>query len=204
LEALLCDYVDGTLAGPEKATVELHLSTCAECRELVADAKAAIAFMERAAEPEPPAELVNGILFEVRGGKSSPVRKPRGLGWIGRLFEPVLQPKFAMGMAMTILSFSMLSRWIPVHQLKPSDLEPAKVWATLEDKTWRTWERAKKYYESMRLVYEIQQTLKDWSETGEPQPDSSGAQTPPNKAQSGTPAMEGPIDNRPQGDLKKK
>ena len=30
-----------------------------------------------------------------------------------------------MGMAMTILSFSMLSRFVPMQQLKPADLRPA-------------------------------------------------------------------------------
>lgn len=34
LEALLCDYVDGTLAPAERATVELHLDACPACRAL--------------------------------------------------------------------------------------------------------------------------------------------------------------------------
>jgi hypothetical protein len=74
--------------------------------------------MEAAAEVEPPAELVNQILYEARQGHAAPVKKSGARGWIGRLLEPVLQPKFAMGMAMTILSFSMLARFagIPVRQ----------------------------------------------------------------------------------------
>jgi len=165
LENLLCDYVDGTLTPQERATVELHLAVCADCRELASDAAAAVRFIERAAEPELPASLVNKILFEVRDGKSSPMKRRGMKGWLGRLFEPVLQPKFAMGMVMTILSFSMLGRFagIPTRQLKASDLQPARIIATLEDKAMRTWERAVKYYQSLRLVYEMQQTLKDWT-----------------------------------------
>ena len=165
LEVLLCDYVDGTLTPQEKATAELHLATCVTCRELVADASAALSFMGRAAEPELPAALVNKILFEVRDGKSSPMKRRGVKGWLGRVFEPVLQPKFAMGMVMTILSFSMLGRFagIPARQLKAQDLEPARIVATLEDKAMRTWERAVKYYQSLRLVYEMQQTLRDWT-----------------------------------------
>ena len=53
---------------------------------------------------------------------------------------------------------------VPVRQLRVTDLEPARVWMALEDRAWRTWDRAKKYYESLRLVYEIQQTLKEWAE----------------------------------------
>jgi hypothetical protein len=171
LEILLCDYIDGTLSEAEIATVELHLRGCAACREMVEDGRAAVAFMERAAEVAPPPALVNRILFEARSGHNAAVKKTAGRSWIAKLFEPVLQPKFAMGMAMTILSFSMLGRFagIPVRELKASDLQPAKVWSALEDKAWRTWERARKYYESLRLVYEVQQTLKDWKDADESQ-----------------------------------
>jgi len=162
LEALICDYIDGALRQAEKATVELHLNECESCRQLVADSRAALAFMERVAEVEVPPALVNKILFEVRAGGQAPVRMSKRR-WIGRWFEPVLQPKFAMGMAMTILSFAMLGRMagVPIRQLKPSDLQPAKVWAAAEDKIWHSWEKARKYYESLRLVYEIRETLSD-------------------------------------------
>ncbi|MGQ9917625.1 MAG: anti-sigma factor family protein [Bryobacteraceae bacterium] len=164
LEALICDYVEGTLTAAEKATVELHLASCASCQALVDDARVAVEFIERAAEVEPPPALVNHLLFEARQGAARPVRQ-RG-GWLGRLLEPVLQPRFAMGMAMTVLSFAMLARFagVPVRQLRIADLEPARVWMTVEDRGWRAWDRAKKYYESLRLVYEVQQTLKEWSE----------------------------------------
>ena len=204
LEALICDYVDGTLADAERATVELHLASCADCRELVADSRAAVAFMETAADVEPPPALVNAILFEVRSGSAAPVRKAGARSWLGRLFEPILQPKFAMGMAMTILSFSMLGRvaGIPVRQLKPADLEPARVWAGLEDKAFRTYERAKKYYESLRLVYEVQQTLREWSENDAAQTAAPAAGTAQPADASARPqdAMEGPLEARPQGE----
>ena len=175
LEALICDYIDGTLREAEKATVELHLKECESCRQLVADSRAALAFMERASEVEVPPALVNKILFEVRAGGLAPVKVSKRR-WIGRWFEPVLQPKFAMGMAMTILSFAMLGRMagVPVRQLKPADLQPAKIWATVEDKAWRTWDKAKKYYESLRLVYEIRETLSDLNEAA----DSKAVQKP--------------------------
>ena len=192
LEALLCDYVDGTIAGPERATVELHLKSCTSCSELVADARAAIAFFERVPEVEPPAALVNGILFEARGGRAA-VSKPKGWKrYLRGLIEPVLQPRFAMGMAMTILSFSMLGRFagIPARQLKPADLEPAKIWMAMDDKLHVTWERAVKYYQSLRVVYEVQSTLKDWNELEE---DKTGAAKP------ATPAEE-PIQKSTQGE----
>lgn len=180
LEALICEYVDGTLTPAERATVELHLASCPSCRSLVEDARAAVAFIGKSAEVEPPPALVNHLLFEVRQGAVRPVRE-RG-GWLARLLEPVLQPRFAMGMAMTILSFAMLARFagVPVRQLRITDLEPARVWMAAEDRVWRAWDRAKKYYESLRLVYEIQQTLKEWTE--EP---AVPAETPQKQARPG-------------------
>ena len=66
---------------------------------------------------------------------------------------------------MTILSFSMLGRLagVEVRQLKPSDLQPAKVWAAVDDKAHRAWARAVKYYENLRLVYEVQTRLQEWN-----------------------------------------
>ena len=46
----------------------------------------------------------------------------------------------------------------------PSDLDPVKVWAAVEDKSHRVWDRTLKYYESLRVVYEIQSRLKDLSD----------------------------------------
>lgn len=169
LEILLCDYVDGTLHGEQQSAVEAHLADCPSCAEMARDAAGAVAFMERVAVVAPPAELVTRILFEVPTAKrTDPTSVSRS--WWSRIrsswIEPVLQPRFAMGMAMTVLSFAMLGKFagIEVRHLKPADLNPAAVWMALEDKTLRTWERGVKYYDSLRLVYEIQTRLKDWGD----------------------------------------
>jgi Putative zinc-finger len=167
LELLLADYVDGTLHGEQKSAVEAHLAECPGCAELARDAAGAVAFMERSARVEAPPELLTRILFEITSGPSRAVVKP---SWVRRVFgkwlEPVLQPRFAMGMAMTVLSFAMLGRFsgIQVRQLKPSDLDPVKVWMAAEDKVQRSWQRTVKYYESLRLVFEIQTRLKEWTD----------------------------------------
>ncbi len=169
LEILLSDYVDGTLAGERKAEVEGHLAACAACAEFARDAAGAVAFIGRVSAVEPPPELMTRILFEVRAGKAPSGKK----GWVRRLFggvlDPLLQPRFVMGMAMTILSFSMLGRFagVPVRQLKASDLDPAKIWTAAEHKVNRGWLAAVKYYESLRFVYEVQSRLREWSEQDE-------------------------------------
>jgi len=53
---------------------------------------------------------------------------------------------------------------IEVRQLSPADLDPVKVWMAAEDRVHRTWERSVKYYENLRLVFEIQTQLKEWTD----------------------------------------
>jgi hypothetical protein len=167
MEILICDYVDGTLGPDARATVEQHLAGCRNCAEMAGDAAAAVNFMARAAEVEPPPELMTRLLFEAPWAhartSASGVRN-----WFRRILHPVLQPRFAMGMAMTILSFAMLARFVtPARQLRASDLAPAKVWASLEDRAYRGWERSVKFYESIKFVYQIQTKLRDWQQQQE-------------------------------------
>ena len=166
LDILICDYVDGTLNTAMRATVESHLPGCAACRALVDDSREVLSFFEGVPEVMPPQQLITRIINEVPAAEGASAPRKGGVGgWLFGWMRPMLQPRLAMGMAMTILSFSMLGRFTaPVKQLKPSDLDPVKVWAAVEDKTHRVWDRTLKYYESMRVVYEIQSRLKDLSD----------------------------------------
>ena len=170
LDILICDYVDGSLNATGRAAVESHLTGCASCRALVDDSRAVLSFLEGMPAVEPPPHLITRIINEVPAAEgsrqtASGIRPGGAGGWLRGWMKPLLQPRLAMGMAMTILSFSMLGRFTaPVKQLKPSDLDPVKVWAAVEDKSHRVWDRTLKYYESLRVVYEIQSRLKDLSD----------------------------------------
>ncbi|HEY2845456.1 MAG TPA: zf-HC2 domain-containing protein [Bryobacteraceae bacterium] len=181
-EILLADYVDGTLHGEPRSALEAHLAGCAACAGLARDSAAAVAFMERAAEVEAPPELVTRVLFELTAGSSRAVIRPSlARRLFGRWLEPVLQPRFAMGMAMTVLSFAMIGRFTHVRQLTPSDLDPVKVWTAAEDRVARWYNRGVKYYDSLRVVYEIETRLKEWAEE---QP-AAQADAPPPPAPAG-------------------
>ena len=87
--------------------------------------------------------------------------------WLADLLGGLLQPKFAMGMAMTILSLSIMARLVtPVRQLRPADLQPAEVWAGMEDRAVRTWARTVKFYENLKVVYQIQTMLQGVAAAG--------------------------------------
>ena len=172
MEVLICEYIDGVLEGEALQTVESHLAGCPDCAALLQDCKAAVAFLETVPGVEPPAELITRILYHSPAGPEPVQLKTAGwaantgiAGWLRGLFQPLLQPRFAMGMAMTILSFSMVGRIAGVQQrqLTMADLDPVKVWAAFDDTLHRGYDRAVKYYENLRLVYEIQARLKEWS-----------------------------------------
>ena len=169
IENLICEYVDGTLSPDQRALVDRHLADCPACAELARDSAAAVAFIGKTADVEPPPELITRILFDRSFGKDRARRQPQSaLGrWISKVCSPLLQPRFAMGMAMTVLSLAIVAK--PVRQLKLSDIEPARVWAGIEDRVDMAWQRTVKFYENLKWVYQIQTTLREWQQQDEDQ-----------------------------------
>ena len=176
LEILLCDYVDGTLRAEERSALESHLAGCSACAELAKDVAGVTAFIETVAPAEPPAELLTRILHELPTGR--PAAEKRSWWWklTGGPVQALLQPRYVMGMAMTVLSFSMIARFahIEPRQLRPADLDPVKIWASIDDRSHRMWDRTMKYYDNLRLVIEIQSRLKEWTDQ-EPAPNAGAS-----------------------------
>jgi len=159
-ELLICDYA--TLSSAERFELERHLGECPACAELARDSAAALAFIEKAAEVEPPPELITRILFDAPWAKP---QQSKARHWTADLFAAFLQPKFGLSMAMTVLSLSLLARFVmPTRQLRAEDLQPSRVWAGIEDKAVRGWARTVKFYENLKVVYQIQATLKEWQQ----------------------------------------
>jgi hypothetical protein len=185
LEILLADYLDGTLAPELKTGIEAHLAQCAACSEMARDISAAVGFIGRAEKLEPPPELLTRILFELPSAHKARAKEPGGLRrLVHQWLQPVLQPKFAMGFAMTILSFSLLARiaGISPRQLTVDDLRPARIWAALDDRVYRAWQRTLKFYESLRVVYEVQNQLREWTQQEQGGGSEASAATSPDPA----------------------
>ncbi|MBV9760730.1 MAG: zf-HC2 domain-containing protein [Acidobacteriaceae bacterium] len=186
-ETLLADYVDGALSSGARAALEQHASACADCAAFMTDVTGAVSFLAGAAEIAPPPELITRIAYQAPMGRlRDPLDRPGFLNRIARKWlQPMLQPRLAMGMAMTILSFAMLEKCtgIQVQHIQPADLNPVRVWDGVEDRAMRTKDRAVKYYENIRLVYEIQSRLKEMeaqqeaSSQPKPQSKPSGGQS---------------------------
>jgi hypothetical protein len=167
-EVLLADYLDGTLPESERARVEKHVADCEHCRELLADVQGAVRFLGNREEIVPPPELITRIAYHAPTGR---IRQPfERQSFMSRIISewlrPILQPRLAMGMAMTILSIAMLERCtgVKMQHIQPEDLNPVRIWGGVEDKTVRLKDRAVKYYENLRWVYEIEVRLRELRE----------------------------------------
>ena len=175
-EILLADYLDNTLPTPQRAALEEHKLSCVNCRELFEDVNGAFRFLQRAEEVQVPAELITRIAYAAPTGR---IRDPwERQGFFSKLtskwLQPILQPRLVMGMAMTILSFAMLERCtgVRVQQIQAADLNPVRIWGGVEDRAMRVKDRAVKYYENLRWVYEIEVRLRSLQDesAGAPQP----------------------------------
>ena len=168
-EVLLADSMDGTLDAPgreaERDAFAQHLESCEACAAMAKEVRSALAFMELAAEPEPPRELTGKILQATNSGWELKTRSKGFRGWINRAFAPVLQPRFVMGAMLTFMSLTMLTRCAggPKSTLTAADLDPVRLWTQLDSRGHRVWDRAVKGYESMRLVYEVRNQISDWN-----------------------------------------
>ncbi len=115
-ERRLTDYFDDGGDIDQQRRMERHTVSCPECAEQLNDARFALDVLRQAPKVEPPAELVADILHETIGVNATlPVPAGAGGGAHGGLWgffepllHPMLQPRLVMGMAMTMVSFSML------------------------------------------------------------------------------------------------
>lgn len=164
-ESILADYIDGTLGDAQRAMVDEHAASCANCREFMAEVGGALKLLKSAPEVEPPPALITRIAFQApRGRVRHPADRRTFFGKLAsRWLQPVLQPRLVMGMAMTLLSFSMLERCtgVRVEHIQAADLSPARVWDGVEDKVLRVRDRVVKSYENLRVVYEIETRMRD-------------------------------------------
>jgi Putative zinc-finger len=187
-DGLLCDYIDGTLPAQKRQMAEVHIGTCVPCASLVRDSRFVLDLEARSADVDLPKELVTRILNQApRGGISN---KWLSEGLRG-FFAPVMQPRFVMGAMMTVLSLSMMTRCAgaPKHTLTAADLDPVRLWGSLDDKVHRTWDRSVKAYESMRVVYEVQNRVTEWKQKQQEDEDES-LRLPKAKTESGQPVKE--------------
>ncbi|HEY1731020.1 MAG TPA: zf-HC2 domain-containing protein [Terriglobales bacterium] len=207
VEALLAEALDGTLQSSQLAAFEAHQQGCDSCRSMVAEARAGMNWLKGLDEAEPPRNLVHNILAQTIGALPSEhaVRAPRGEGWIDKLkarlapiFAPVATPRFAMSFGMAFFSITMLLGIAGFHMsdLRHWDLSSRGITKTY----YATEAKVIRYYENMRLVYEIESRVHDLKRAATP---ATNQQQPPQQEAPATnpknpPKSELRRDNQPQ------
>ena len=173
-ESMLADYLDETLSIAQRAEIEQHATACPACSEFMAEASAGASLLAEAQEVDPPAELITRIAYSTPAERiREPFERPGVVSrWKSEWLRPILQPRLAMGMAMTILSFAMLERCtgVRVQRIQPADLNPVRVWGGVEGKALRVKDQLLKYYDNLRIVYEIETHLRDLEESQDAKP----------------------------------
>jgi hypothetical protein len=154
VERVAPEYVEGLLAHDEQARVAAHLAECPACRAAIADMREALAVCRSVEGVVVPPGLVARILEETTGK----------LTWKERLriwVRPVLEPRLALGLAMALISFSIVLRaaGIDPTRLTLDDFRPSSIYERLDRQAHLTSSRVVKYYRDLRIVYEIQTQL---------------------------------------------
>ena len=192
-EALLAEALDGALAGAERERFDAHRAACADCGPLYADAAAGLSWMKSLEEVEPPRNLVRNILIATSGQEkereAGAARQPAGSRvreWLRPalfpLYATVRQPRFAMSAAMAFFSLSLLLQvtGVKLSDLRHVDLRPSAIQSSAVRSYNETSSRVVKYYENIRLVYEIQTRMQELKDAATPPPQAQPATTPSN------------------------
>jgi hypothetical protein len=174
-EALLSEALDGALSEPVLAGFRAHAAVCADCGPMLAAAQAGMSWLKSLPEVEPPRNLVRNILIATSGAEAvATVREASPTDpWRERLrewtrplvpvFSAVRQPRFALSLGMAFFSVTMLLNAAGVHvsSLRTADLRPSVIQENLTRTYNETTARAVKYYENIRLVYEIESRVQE-------------------------------------------
>jgi len=178
-DALLSQAIDGTLGGEELSAFVAHGRECTICGPMLRAAEAGRSWLKSLAEVEPPADLISNILLRTTGietarrheaGKLATSWTDRVGEWGAAIFSPVIsivrQPRFAMsfGMAFFTLSVTLSLAGVKLSDLRHVDLRPSSIRRTYYEATGRV----VKYYDNIRIVYELQSRVREFKQATAP------------------------------------
>jgi len=195
-EALLSDGLDNQLGGAETERFDAHRQSCAACRTMYAEAESGMMWLRSLEEVEPPAALVHNIMMATAGApplEAAPASHPREGWWStlrslgAHLSAPVLQPRLVMSFGMVFFSLSVLLNVVGfnLRDLRYLDLRPSAIVRGYYEATGRL----AKYYENIRLVYEIESRVQQLKRVATPE-----QTTPPSSDKNDKDKGKGPAD----------
>lgn len=201
-EAMLADSLDGSLAAGDAAAFQAHSRTCTACAATFGEAQKGrewLQFLHH--EPEIPTGLMEKILARtsipaaagltpaVAGG---PQIIPAQPAWkriaipvmLKRMYEPRLMMTAAMAFFSVALTLNLMG--LQITSVRWADFKPSMLQKNLQRGYYTTNARVSRYYNNLRIVYEVESKMREIQRTSEKeepvtsQPDQKD-QTPPSK-----------------------
>jgi hypothetical protein len=173
-DVLLSDALDGVLSAASQGRFDLHRQQCATCSSLFRETAAGLKWLNALEDVEPPANLVHSVLAATSVQTRAAIAAAPKLGWkqriseiLGDLAVPfrglVREPRLVMTAAMAIfsLTLSLNLAGVKLSDFKHIDLRPSAIRETATIKYTETTNRVIHYYESIRLVYEVETRLQE-------------------------------------------
>ncbi len=203
-EALLADALDGVLPPGDAAAFEQHVTSCKACSGLLESARQGqewLRFLHH--EPEPSSDLMARILDRTSGvampasvpvTAGGPQAVPAGVLHAQRMW---VEPRLLMTAAMAFFSIALTLNLVGVHitQLRAADLAPSAMSANLSHQFYSMKTQAVRYYDNLRVVYEVEARLRELRRESDTAPATS-----PSGDGKRSPKKSGGSSARPDGD----
>lgn len=187
VEGRLSDYLDRLLEAGERIGFEAHVAACARCAPLVERVADVVAGMHRLEPLEAPPQLQYKILDQTLGPRAAKKGLRAWLGWL----RPVMQPRFAYGAAMAVVTLAVVVQALGIQWRRPTlaHLSPVNIYRAADRGAHLIYARGARFVTDLRVVYEIQSLLRPDAEPqaapeSQPSPGKSPGQSigPPPKS----------------------
>ena len=99
--ARLSEYLERDLIPEERARIETHLETCADCALELRELRATVSLLRRLPEPGHPPGLGDAVMARIAQGASRPIS-------LRVLLRRAAEPRFAAALAATLAGFIVL------------------------------------------------------------------------------------------------
>jgi len=200
-ETLLADALDGQLRPQDETTFTTHMAGCAACTALFDEARRGQEWLDfLSAEPEVPEGLLDKILAHTGPGQTAgtslvtdgvpaaitagiPLRRstpawqrPGFMASIRRFAEPRLMMTVAMAFFSIALTLNMTG--VRVTRVRLADLKPTSIRMYMQRQITVAYTPLVRYYDHLRLVYEVQSRVRELRRNNESENDQQKAPQP--------------------------
>jgi hypothetical protein len=196
---MLADALDGLLSPADEARFRAHMAVCPACAAFYEESRKGLEWLEfLSPEPEAPAGLVDKILATTGPGQIAgygllatagaapvlpqPWQQPGFMGFVRRFAEPRLMMTAAMAFFSIALTLNLTG--VKLTAFHVADLKPSSIRAYMERQFTTASSPIIRYYDHLRLVYEVETRMRELRRSPDSDTDSAPSKTDPTPGQS--------------------